>query len=934
MTSKNSDIEKIFEQAIEGIRGQAIESAQVRDAADRVWARVAQEAATSDGLELGAKIREASRSDPGMPSPENVPKPALRGCPDFQALFSDYLRSRRDKKHHLAESDQGTGGSETRDSRFVLLEDHLRCCVDCRKAFHTTQSEMRQVLPFRKKEKHPLFTFSRTRWAWGIAAAFLVGVGLAQLAGMITLFGNRASLARIEQVEGGLYGVTREAVTPLMRDAVLHEGEVMRTAKASGAMIRLNDGSLIELSPRTELHLSKKWNGVAIHLDRGNVIVQAAQQRWGRLELVTPDCLVSVKGTVFSVNQGLKGARVSVIEGEVQVDQGKQQTMLHPGQQLTTSPSLGRASIDSEIAWSRNVLKYSALLQELKSVKDQLEKAGLVPGLRYSSRLLPLLPPETVVFGAIPNISKTLSEGRRLLEERIQQNAALGQWREEITKASRGGPQLEEILEKVRVFGEYLGDEIVFAVPMDKTGHYRDFLLLVEVTRTSGFQSFLQAEVEKLNATAKGQPALRIVEKPELLPQEPTRESQQKILLYYTDGIFAVSPSAAELQRVSATLKGSPAQLFSGTEFYARLSECYKDGVGWLFGLDMKRLVTQDTRRAAEGGGSETAKEMLNLTGILNLKHLIVEHKESQGKTENMAALSFDEPRRGLTSWLAPPGPMGSLNFVSPDANLVAAFVVKNPALLIDDLFNILGSKDSSFQQRLEEFQSKHGVNVRDDLAAPLGGEFAFALDGPVLPKPSWKMVVEVNDPARLQKTMEWAVEELNREAASAGKPALQLEQTQSNGRSYYRLSSSRPGVEMNYLFVDGYLLAAPSRVLLDQAIQFRATGYVLSRSDTFTKLLPQDGRSDFSAVIYQNLAPLLKPLSGILGNAASTLSDEQRKTIETLAADTPPTLIYACAEEKRIVLASSGDLSYLGLSLRSLMFLGDTANRTGLQAD
>jgi hypothetical protein len=567
-------------------------------------------------------------------------------------------------------------------------------------------------------------------------------------------------------------------------------------------------------------------------------------------------------------------------------------------------------------------------------VKEQLQKAGLVPGLRYSSRLLPLLPAETVIFGAIPNFSKTLSEGRRLLEERIQQNEALRQWCVEMTKASRGGPQLEEIIEKIRVFGEYLGDEAVLAVPMDKSGHYRDFLLLAEVTRTSDFQSFLQGEVEKLNVTAKGQPGLRIVENPGLLLPAPTEQSPRQILLYYTDGVFAVSPSAPELQRVSATLKGSAVQPFSGTEFYTRLSDCYKDGVGWLFGLDMKRLVAQNSRKASEKGEGEATNEMLGLTGILNLRHLIVEHKENQGKTENIAALSFDESRRGLTSWLAAPGPMGSLDFVSPDANLVAGFVVKNPASLIDDLFNILGRKDSSFQQHLEEFQSKHGMSFRDDLAAPLGGEFTFALDGPVLPKPSWKMIVEVNDPARLQKTMEWAVEEFNREANSADKPALQLEQAQANGRSYHRLSSIRPGVEMNYLFVDGYLVAAPSRALLDQAIQFRATGYVLSRSDTFSKLLPQDGKSNFSAVIYQNLAPLLKPLSGILGNAASTLSEEQRKAIETLAADTPPTLIYAYAEEKRIVLASSGDLSYLGLSLRSLMHLGHTVNRTGLQVD
>jgi len=34
-----------------------------------------------------------------------------------------------------------------------------------------------------------------------------------------------------------------------------------------------------------------------------------------------------------------------------------------------------------------------------------------------------------------------------------------------------------------------------------------------------------------------------------------------------------------------------------------------------------------------------------------------------------------------MASWLAAPGPMGALEFISPDANVVAAFVVKEPSL-------------------------------------------------------------------------------------------------------------------------------------------------------------------------------------------------------------------------------------------------------------
>ncbi len=912
MKLNDQDVEKILDQAIAEIRNEEVDPAQIHNATNRVWREVAEEVSAGANLNSG-RVSETN----------SVSKPSLHGCRDFQVLFPEYLRIRRGKASFGPAKGQTAAGDSQEDSWYVLLEDHLRSCLSCRKAFEAARFGKPTIQPFPKKGKQPLSARFKPRWVWTAAAALLIGVGIARWVGLSDRLVNRGPVGKVEEIDGLLYQVSREGVTPLLQEAVLHGDEVIRTAKASGAMIRLVDGSSIELGPRSELSLSKRWTGTTIHLDRGNVIIQAAKQRLGRLEVSTPDCLVSVKGTVFAVDQGLKGARVSVVEGEVQVDQGRQITLLHPGQQLTTNSSLVSTPVESEIAWSRNVLRYSALLKELKVVKGQLERAGQVPGLRYSSRLLSLLPADTVILAAIPNFSKTLSEGRRLLEERIQQNEALRQWREEMNAASRGWPNLEAIIEKVRDLGEYLGDEMVLAVPRDKAGRYPGFLLLAEVTRTSGFPAFLQAEVDKLNANAKGKPALRIVENPESLTQITTRESPAPVLLYYRDGLLAASSNVVELQRLSATLKESTPQTFTGTEFYAQLSECYQGGVGWLFGLDMKRLVGQNG-----GGGSEISKsqkkaETLERAGILNLKHLIVEHKESQGKTENMASLSFDEPRRGLTSWLASPGPMGSLNFVSPEAHLVSAFVVKNPALLLDDLFDLLGHQNATFQQHLASFQSEHGINIREDLAAPLGGEFTFALDGPVLPKPSWKVIVEVNDPAKLQKALELAVEGFKREAASVGKPVIELERAQANGLTYYKLSLDQPAVEADYIYLDGYLVAAASRALLDQAIQFRTTGYVLPRSATFTKLLPQDGRSSFSAVMYQNLAPLLKPMADVVGAATSALGPEQRKALESLAADTPPTMIYAYAEEKKIVLASNGDLSYLGLNLNSLMHLG-----------
>jgi hypothetical protein len=131
---------------------------------------------------------------------------------------------------------------------------------------------------------------------------------------------------------------------------------------------------------------------------------------------------------------------------------------------------------------------------------------------------------------------------------------------------------------------------------------------------------------------------------------------------------------------------------------------------------------------------------------------------------------------------------MGALQFVSPDANVVASFVVQNPTALYDDLMNMLKTADEKCWQEFNELQTQHGVSLREDFAAKLGGEFAVAVDGPVIPTPSWKVVVEVNNPEGLQQNIEHIVAELNKEIAQKGETQLVWENSQSGDRTFYRL--------------------------------------------------------------------------------------------------------------------------------------------------
>ena len=75
-----------------------------------------------------------------------------------------------------------------------------------------------------------------------------------------------------------------------------------------------------------------------------------------------------------------------------------------------------------------------------------------------------------------------------------------------------------------------------------------------------------------------------------------------------------------------------------------------------------------------------------------------------------------------------------------------------------------------------------------------------------------------------------------------------------------------------------------------------------LARSAEFQSLLPKDGHMNFSALLYQNVGPLLKPL-------ADQLSGQQMQALTQLANDSKPSVICAYAGDNQIELASASKL-------------------------
>jgi hypothetical protein len=885
MKMTDRELNNIVDDLTDEIRSEKLDSAIVEGAARRVWTRM-----TGEEAAIAAGVR---------------PVEQIRNCDDFQALIPAYL--------------QGYLSS----ARTTLLEDHTRECVPCRKALKYARHGNQEGIRLQEQRAKAAATNHRAKVArWAIAATLVVGLGLFAWPWIQRSLNSLQTLsAVVEAAQGGVYKVTVDKTQAVKTGEKLLRGEHIRTAKGAVAVVKLSDGTLVEMRERSEFSVNDGAAGATINLERGQVIVQAAKQRDRKLFVQTDDSLVSVTGTIFSVNSGAKGARVSVIEGEVHVDNAGKAQVLHAGEQTATHDSIGRIPVKEEIAWSRDADRYIKMLDE---IRNQIDQQLAMPGNRYSTRLLDLVPADTVLYVAIPNVGETLARANEILQENLQQNAELRAWWEQEQKESNKAANktgnktvgkrlgLNRSIELMREFGSHLGDEIVIAASANPNGSGgpEEPILLAEVKDGGSFRSFLEGQLEKLESERK--PA-RIIDDP-MNPGAAGAEGKDQFFIWINGDLVAVSPRLDSLKSLAARMRQG-AKPFASTPFHTQISNLYRDGAGLVIAADLDRIVMQSLR-------DEKDAAAVRQLGVTDLRYFIVEIKEKDGKPYNRAVVSFRENQHGITSWLAQPGPMGALEFISPDASLVAAFVVKEPTALVDDLFEVLKRVDSKAWENLQEFQAERGIDLRNDIAAPLGGEYALAIDGPALPVPSLKALFQVDDQQHLQQALERLVDMINAELAKDGKKGLAWTRTESGGRVFYALKSLDYGLELNYTYAYGYFIAAPSRALVENAIKYKDSGHTLLGSTKFKATLPEDKQVSFSVMVYQNagsiLTPTAKMVSGMAGEGAPLKSIAGIKGLPLNKAG----MAYVYALNDRMIMSVNSEDGPIGLSPSDLLGL------------
>ena len=881
MKRREADLDRMLDQALNEIREETPDSKFVAEATEQVWSQLA--AHESAGKEEAQGPRR------------------IESCAGFQELIPAYLNDALERNSML------------------LLKDHLGECVPCRRVYKKQSAARNKPAAASSPAKGRSWVSTLT---WRVAAAAAIFVALVGVSVKTDVFTfETGGLIRIEAVEGELFRVSDEGSVPLQagQELTLNEGERIRTAKDSSAVLAMADASQIEMRERSELAVmekrsfipGRKTDGV-VDLARGSVIVEASDQGSGHIFVSTHDCDVAVKGTVFAVNSGIKGSRISVIEGEVHVQHSGEKDVLFAGQQTTTSRSLTAVPVEDEIAWSQNRDRYFELLREMRALSQELDEA-FQPGLRYSTRLLDLAPADAAIFFTMPNVSDELSQAYEILQSRMASNEILASWWDQEMMAGGHGADFERVIEKIAAFGDPLGEELTMTVHVNG-GSDVSMLFLTELENPAEFRALVEQELAELGDQV-GDASIHFFEG-ELPATAPANlGSEEAVFFWATDGLLALTPHFHQLQALQTVLEGGSGTTISGSSFHDSLAELYEKGVEWAVAVDLETLI-----RADDPSDLETLEAM----GLLDVQHIIGERRQIDGRTENRVAISFDQPRRRIASWLADPAPIGAMQFISPDATLAAAFAMKDMGTLVDELFTMISSMEPSFEDELNEFQQLSGIDIRQDFAAALGGEFVLAVDGPMLPKPSWKLAIEVYDPARLQQSLAWVVEQINAELADSDVQGLKLDHEQVGAREFFVLESLDTGIQVHYVFDDGYVVFAPSRGLLERALQSRVSGIQLTDAPDFVELLPHDGEVNFSAAFYHNLGPVLGPLSRtIAGSGLGDLSADQTQFLQELASESKPGLMLAYGEPTRITFTSDAEGGLFSSGLSSLSGVG-----------
>jgi hypothetical protein len=507
--------------------------------------------------------------------------------------------------------------------------------------------------------------------------------------------------------------------------------------------------------------------------------------------------------------------------------------------------------------WARDLEKYPGLQDELTKLAMKIRDGVQFPKPRTESRLLALMPENTVGYAALPNYGGTLEQALAIFRQGVQESALLRDWWEH-GESTKDGEKILDHIEKFKQFEDYLGDEVVLSAALE--GKDTAVVFLAE-TKKPGLKKFLERLIAE--DSAKSFAGVRVVG-PEDLSGLKAKTPQDMFLLI-RDSYFVGASNPVALRKCDLQLQAQ-AHSFVVTNFAKRVAEEYANDVTILAAADLHAIL-QET--SPELKSSDTFQQ----SGFADMQYLVWDRKNVNGKPVSQMELSFTGPRHGAAAWIGSPTSLGSLDFVSPDAAFVGTLVLADPGRVLESAEQLARTAHSRTFEALPGFEQMLGVSLKDDVLARLGGEITLEVENVPPAKPKWTTYLSVNNAELLQNTLSKLI----------GATHVQSSQTEENGVVYSTVvvPGQKEPTEIAYAFVGGYLLIGSSKEALAQSVRLRENGKGLGKSAALLAAVPAGQGLRASGFVYENPTQLtrLHMLQAFPGVAQSLGSASQQNT-------------------------------------------------------
>ena len=310
----------------------------------------------------------------------------------------------------------------------------------------------------------------------------------------------------------------------------------------------------------------------------------------------------------------------------------------------------------------------------------------------------------------------------------------------------------------------------------------------------------------------------------------------------------------------------------------------------------------------------------VELAAMVGLKYLFLEQRAPAGAEENEVTLVFPGQRQGMASWLADSGSGGAAEYLPADALVAGYASTREPWQLFQEFSALMTKENETFAGDLAQANEKLGAGFVDNLAAAMGTEAAFALNGFSVDGPTWVMAALANDSSVIDNSLKKLVETFNAELAPDEQDKrIVFGQENANGRVWTTMKPASLPFGVTWTYDQGYMVAASDRASAERAIATRNGGSQLVWSSAFLGQLPSSAGMHPAAFAWLNTKGALGIFSALAPNPALT----------RLLAERDPVLVVFDGKAEEIHAASRTRLTGL---IMDVMLLESLSQAPGSQ--